>query len=1150
VSQLYERKHARTRSGRRRPLYVGCLVAVLATLGVSSLALGGPAQGNGGATVDPALLQGLEWRSVGPLRGSRSIAVAGSPTRRNEYYFGAVGGGLWKSTDAGTSWSPVTDGQLTSSSVGAVAVCETNPDVVYAGTGEVQWRENIIPGDGVYKSTDAGQTWTHIGLEDTQTISRIRIDPNDCDRVYAAAMGHPFGPNTERGVFRSTDGGQDWSRVLYGNARTGAADLVIDPNDPDVLYASLWQAHMTPWGGSDGGPSSGLYKSTDGGDSWTNLTGNPGLPAGLVGKIGVSVSGADSNRLYAMISAKPGAGAYASDDAGATWRLINDGANLQARPHYYTRIYADPAEPDTVYVLSDEFWKSTDGGETFEEIDAPHADHHDLWIDPNDTRRMIDGNDGGANVSVDGGATWTAQDYPTAQMYRVMTTNDVPYLVCGGQQEHGTACMSSEGIGEEFFSVGGGESGYVANDPRDSNIFYAANYGGSGFTRYDRRLPFQRKRIDVWPEIPFGFAPKDLRERFAWSFPIVTTPVFPRAVYTSSQHLFRSTNGGQSWKRISPDLTRAVPKTLELPFGPIYFHPNSSYTYATISAVAPSPLDRNVIWAGSDDGLIHVTRNGGSTWRDVTPPDMGTFTQVAVIEASPHDPGTAYVAAHRYKLEDRAPYIYKTEDFGRTWTKIVGGIPADDFARVVREDPVREGLLYAGTEHGIYVSFDDGGSWQSLRQNLPDTQVRDLVVKDQDLVIATFGRGFQVIDDISPLRQLTAEVVTDAVHLYDPTDARMSVDRGVTVTYHLTRSVDRATLEFVDAQGRRVETLDGAPAGAGMHRLVWKPTAGNGSFEVRLRASGQSESQVFDVTAGPRRTEGPLPASSAAGTRQAQQGQAAARNGSSFELSDPFDPIRLVDPGVTVTYSLAQPASEVSLDFLDAAGRLILSFSGSQVPATPGEHSFTWNLRYPGPTVFPGLVFQSASATNGPRAPWGRYTVRLNVDGESQEQEFEIKGDPRLTDVTRGDIRQQFRLGLRVRDRTSGANEGVIAIRSCRDQIDDRVAQAGDDEVTERGRRLAEALGVIERELYQTEFMPGVSWEGVEPLRLNNQIAGLLPIIESAESRPTDQTYAAFGVFSRRLDRQLDELDALFDEEVAKFNELLAERDVEPIDCG
>jgi photosystem II stability/assembly factor-like uncharacterized protein len=1145
-------KGRRHRTGRRHAILAGCSLLLLASVAGPSLGLAEsrssePAAGATSAgAVDPSLLQALEWRNVGPLRGSRSIAVAGSPTRPNEYYFGATGGGLWKTTDGGTTWNPVTDRHLTSSSVGAVAVCEANPDVVYAGTGEVQWRENIIQGDGVYKSTDGGQTWTHLGLQDTQTISRIRIDPSDCGRVYAAAMGHPFGRNSERGVFRSIDSGESWQRVLFRNPQTGAADLVIDPSNSRVLYAGLWHALLRPWGGRDGGPGSGIYKSTDRGDTWTDLTANPGLPGGLIGKVGVAVSGADSDRVYAMISSANEPGLYGSDDGGATWRKINDEGNLLARPHYYTRVHADPRDRDTVWVLADDLWRSTDGGNSFDEIDAPHADHHDLWIDPNDTSRMVNANDGGANVTVNGGESWTEQDFSTAQMYGVTATDDVPYLVCGGQQEHTTACVSSEGTGDEFFSVGGSETAIVATDPRDSNVFYAGNYGGTTFTRFDRQLPFQRKRIDVWPEIPFGHAPKELRERFAWSFPIVTTPAFPRAVYTSSQRLFRSTNEGHSWDRISPDLTRAVPRTLELPFGPIYFHPNSSYTYATISAIAPSARDRRLIWAGSDDGLVHVTRNGGGSWTDVTPPDMRRFTYVSKIEASPHDPGTAYLAAHRYKLEDRAPYIYRTDDYGRSWTRITDGIADGDFARAVREDPVREGLLYAGTEHGVYVSFNDGESWQSLRQNLPDTQVRDLVVKDEDLVIGTFGRGFYVMDDVSPLRQLTPQAASDAVHLYDPTDARMSVDEGVTVTYQLTRPVDEATLEFEGQSGHTMSTIADLPSATGMHRILWKPPSGNASFTVRLIAGGETEAETVGVTPGPPRSDG-----AAGGSREPGAAGPAPQPSAqtSFQLFDPTDPVRLVDPGVTVYYSLAAPADEITMDFLDRRGDLIRSFSGDGLPTTPGLHSFLWNLRYPGPTVFEGLSMPFAS-TNGPRAPWGTYSVRLTVDGQSQSQSFEIKGDPRLTGVGPAQIREQFRLAMRVRDRTSEANEGVIGIRNCYEQIDDRVERADDDEVTRAGSRLAGDLGVVERALYQTELVPGVSWEGVEPLRLNNEFAYLLGIIESAESRPTEQTYAVFNLLSRRLDRQLGELDALFEGDVPVFNELLGARGLEPISCG
>jgi photosystem II stability/assembly factor-like uncharacterized protein len=1046
------------------------VVALLSLIGLLSLVGGsspGWAQGRaeGAAVAHASSFHSLEWRNVGPVRGSRSTAVAGSTARPDEYYFGAVGGGLWKTTDGGENWSTVADDFLTSSSVGAVAVCQTNPDVVYVGTGEVQWREWILQGDGVYKSTDGGETWEHIGLAETQTISRIRIHPTNCNRVYAAAMGHPFGPNPERGVFRSTNGGTSWEKVLFVDEKTGTADLSIDPNNPDVLYAGMWQAFMRPWGGQDAGPGSGLYKSADGGDTWTNLTDNPGLPDGLIGKVGVAV-GADSQRVYAIFSARPGAGVYASDDAGQTWQLVNDHGNLLARPHYYTRVVADPQDPDTVWVLSDSLSKSTDGGATFEQIRAPHADHHDMWIDPTNSERMVNANDGGANVSTDSGRTWTEQDISTAQMYAVATTNDDPYVVCGGQQEQGTACVSSDSDGSEFFSVGGGETAQVAVDPSDSNVFYAGNFGGTSFTRFDRELPFQRKRIDVWPEIPFGHAPADIKERFAWSFPIVTTSAFPRAVYTSSQHLFRTTNGGQSWQQISPDLTRADPATLQMPFGPVFFHPNSSYTYATISAIAPSPLYRRLIWIGSDDGLVHVTRNGGRTWSNIAPPGLEAFTYIAKIEASPHEPGTAYVAAHRYRLDDRSVYMYRTDDFGQTWTPITNGVADGHFAHVVREDPVRRGLLYAGTEHGVYVSLNGGADWQSLQQNLPDTPVRDLAVKGDDLVIATFGRGFWIMDGIAPLR------------------------------------------EQMPATTRAAASAE--PIG-------------------EAEAAGSAEAAETIV-------------------EQRQQQQQPAQ-GSSFVLHDPEDPIRLVDPGVDVTYALSEQAENVTLEFLDQQRSVIRSFSGEDVPMTPGEHTFRWDLRYPGPTLFEGIVITFAS-TAGPRAPWGNYTVRLTVDGESQEQAFAIKGDPRLTGVGPGAIREQFRLALAVRDRTSDANEGVIALRDCRDQVNDRIAQANDSAVTQAGEELNEALGVVERALYQTELEPGVSWEGVEPLRLNNELPYLLAIIESAESRPTEQTYAVFNLLSKRLDDRLAELDAIFADDVAAFNELVQQRGIEPISCS
>ena len=518
------------------------------------------------AGYDVKLYNGLQWRNVGPNRGGRSIAVAGSASRPLEYWFGATGGGVWKTTDGGTTWRPMSDRAFKSSSVGAIGVCEANPDVVYVGMGEVQLRGNVMQGDGVYKTTDGGRTWTHLGLDDTHAIGRVRVHPSNCDIVYVAALGHPFGPNEERGVFRSTDGGRTWQKVLYRDARTGAVDLAMDPSNPQVLYAAFWEVYRTPWTLSSGGPGSGLFKSTDGGNTWTELTRNPGLPRGVIGKIGVSVSGADPNRVYAIIEAEDG-GVFRSDDGGATWTKVNEERRLRQRAFYYTRIYADPKDKETVYVLNTGLYRSTDGGKTYRQIRVPHGDNHDLWIAPNDPKRMINSNDGGANVSFNGGETWTEQDYPTAQMYHVITTRHFPYHICGAQQDNSTACVPSTGRGDFWYAVGGGESGYIAPDPTNPDVFYAGSYGGL-LTRVDRRTG-ERRAINVWPENPMGHASKDIKERFQWTFPIVFSPHDPKVLYVTSQHVWRTTNEGQSWERISPDLTRHDPSTMGPSGGPI-----------------------------------------------------------------------------------------------------------------------------------------------------------------------------------------------------------------------------------------------------------------------------------------------------------------------------------------------------------------------------------------------------------------------------------------------------------------------------------------------------------------------------------------------------------------------------------------------------
>ena len=858
-------------------------------------------------TVDPALFTGVTWRSVGPARGGRSIAVAGTDARPNEYWFGAVGGGAWKSTDGGTTWNAMTDGKITSSSIGAIAICEANPDVVYIGGGESEIRGNIIMGDGLYKTGDGGQKWEHLPqLRDSQVIAKIRVHPKECNTAWAAVMGHGFGPGPERGIYKTTDGGQTWKRTLFRDERTGAAEVVLDPNNPSVLFATLWESQRFPWGMSSGGPGSGLFKSTDGGDTWAEITRNQGLPAGLWGKVGVSVSGADSNRIYALIENEPNGGLYLSDDAGGTWKLATGERSIRQRAFYYSRVYADPKAKDTVYMPNVLFTKSTDAGKKLAPMMTKHPDSHDLWISPSNPQRMIEGNDGGANVTLNGGQTWTDQDFPTGQFYNVFLTRHVPYHVCGAQQDNTTACVSSAPAGGFLFpsmslyEVGGGESGYIAPDPNDPEIFYAGSYGGY-LSRLDRRTN-QRRQIDVWPDNPMGWGSEHITERFQWTYPIVFSPADKKTIFVSSQHLWRTTNQGQSWERISPDLTRHDPKTMVASGGPITKDNTGVETYAVIFSIAASYQDANTIWVGSDDGLVHVTRDGGKNWSNITPPDLQEFARISLIEASPHQNGVAYVAANRYQMDDQAPYVYKTADFGKTWTKIVDGVAPTHFARQLREDPARRGLLYLGTEHGVYVSFDDGAHWQPLQLNLPDTPVHGVQVAEHDLVIGTHGRGFYVLDDISILRQATPALTTEAVHLFDPRDGLRGRDSTLRIDYYLGQDADLVTVEFLDKQGQVIRSLKGdakAPRREqtaeeqlmemflgpsprvgfkkGLNRLKWDlryegsvvfpgmimwaatpqrgPVAPPGTYSVRVTANGQTKTQDFTIGIDPRLTD-------------------------------------------------------------------------------------------------------------------------------------------------------------------------------------------------------------------------------------------------------------------------------------------------------
>ncbi len=899
---------------------------LLCSLSVVALASSAPAQtkpASPAKTAAPAyaydkgLLQGLQWRSIGPYRGGRVTAVTGVPGQPRVYYLGATGGGVWKTTDGGINWQPVTDGQVATGSVGAVGVAASDPNVIYVGMGESCIRGNVSHGDGVYKSTDAGKTWKHVGLKDTRQIGRVRVHPQNPELVYVAALGHTFGPNAERGVFRSKDGGATWTKVLYVDDKTGAVDLAMDPTNPRVLFAGFWQAQRTPWSLESGGPGSSLWKSVDGGDNWTKLTGE-GLPKGIWGRIGVTVSPANPNRVWAIIEAQEG-GVFRSDDAGKTWRKTNDERKLRQRAWYYTHILADPKNAESVYVLNVGFFRSLDGGKTFNLIRVPHGDNHDLWIAPEDPQRMIEGNDGGANVSFDGGASWsTIYNQPTAQFYHVITDDRFPYYVYGAQQDNSTVAIASRTRGPgidptDWYDVGGCESGYIAPRPRDPDVVFAGCYGGY-LSRYDHRTG-ERRTITVWPENPMGWGAEGMKYRFQWTFPIVSSPHDPDTLYAAGNVLFKTTNEGQSWQTISPDLTRNDKTKLVSSGGPITQDNTSVEYYGTIFAFAESRLEKGLLWAGSDDGLVHVSRDGGQNWTNVTPKDMPEWSMVSQIDPSPHDAGTMYLAANRYKLDDYRPYAWVTTDYGQTWRRITAGLPDDAFVRVVREDPARKGQLYAGTETGVHVSFDGGARWQPLQLNLPVVPITDLVVKGDDVVVSTQGRSFWILDGVGPLRQLAADVAAADVHLFQPDPAvrfpggggrpqphlGQNPPTGALIYYFLKtepKEKEEVTLEILDAEGKTIRTFsslkdeEGAPeppaegegfgpppsmrklpAKAGTNRFVWDlrypdakrfkgmilwaaemrgPVAVPGSYQVRLMAGGKTLTRPLELRPDPR----------------------------------------------------------------------------------------------------------------------------------------------------------------------------------------------------------------------------------------------------------------------------------------------------------
>lgn len=1016
----------------------------------------------------PADYKDLKYRLVGPARGGRVTAVAGVPTQPETYYFGATGGGVWKTTDGGRTWTPVSDDKVFGTgSVGGIGVSPSDPNVVYVGMGEAPIRGNVSHGDGMYKSMDAGKTWRRIGLENTRHISRVRVHPKNPDVVFVAALGHIFATHDERGVYRTRDGGKTWQRVLGKGNQAGAIDLILDPGNANVIYAAFWDVYRKPWTLESGGANGGIFKSTDGGDTWTELTRKPGLPKGLVGKIGITVSPVNPERVWAIVEADDG-GVFRSDNGGNTWTRVNQERRLRQRAWYYSRIYADTASADTVYVLNTGLYRSQDGGRTYTALPEPHGDNHDLWIDPGNPKRMINSNDGGANVSTDGGRSWSSQDnQPTAQFYRVALDNDFPYNIYGAQQDNTTVRIASRSMSgaigvRDWYDVGGGESGWIAPHPKDSQIVFAGSYGGL-LTRYDHHTG-QSRNVTAWPDNPMGHPAADLKYRFQWNFPILFSPHDANTLYAGANVLFKSTNEGQSWQVISPDLTRNDKSKQGSSGGPITKDNTSIEYYGTIFTAAESTVAKGVIWSGSDDGVVAVTRDGGGKWDIVTPKEMPEWIQINSIEASPHEAGTAYFAGTMYKWDDFRPYLYKTSDYGKTWKAIRTGIPDGAFTRVIREDPARRGLLYAGTETGMYVSFDDGEHWQRLQLNLPVVPITDLAIqkREKDLVVATQGRAFWVLDDLPVLHQVKDGLKQSDMLLFQPEDPyRISVGGGF-------RTV-------AGAAGQN------PPAGAVIYYWMKDKPKGDVTLEF-LHSNGKSVRKFSTADKPPANTpaaeeddEGPRPA--------------------------PFQ----------------------------------------RLPAEAGMNRFVWNLRFPDAATFPGLIMW-AGVTRGPLAVPGEYQVRLTADGQTVTQRFQIKKDPRLQ-TTAEEFAKQLSLSLQIRDKLTETHEAILRIRDARKQLEDIAARVSDKAVTDAAKELAKKLTAVEEALYQTKNQSSQDPLNY-PIRLNNRLAALQGVVQSADAAPTAQSYQLHEELASEINRELKTLGGLLGKEIPTFNKLVKEKDV------
>lgn len=1051
--------------------------------------------------VDQSILQQLTWRNVGPSRGGRVVAVAGDPKDPATFYFGACAGGVWKTDDGGAYWRNVSDGYFKTAAVGAIAVSTSDPAVVYAGMGESCVRNDVSHGDGIYRSIDEGRTWQHLGLQDTRHISRVRIHPEDPDTVWVGALGDIFGPSETRGVYKTTDGGKTWQQVLFKSAIAGCADLWLDPSNPRLLYAALWDAQRKPWEMRSGGPDSGLYRSRDGGETWQDISNKPGLPQVVKGRIGVCSAPTQSARVWAIIEAADNKSAlYRSDDGGENWHNISSDNALTGRPWYYSHIVPDPQDPETLYSMNLSFMRSTDGGKNFTPIPTPHGDNHDLWIDPNDPRRMIEGNDGGACVSYNAGASFsTIYNQPTAQFYHIDVDNKFPYRLYATQQDNSAISVPSRSrrgfiSWSDCYAVGFAESGHIAVDPKDNDVVYSGAVGSSGggggpLLRYDHKTE-QTRLITIWPEYFFGEDMSGQQHRFQWTFPILFSPHDPELLFACGERVFCSRDEGATWEAISPDLTHNDIDKQKASGGPINKDTSGAEIYCTVFAFAESLLEPGVLWAGTDDGRVHMSRDSGGHWQEVTPPDLGDWATVATIEPSAHDSATVYLAAHRYRLQDRSPSLWKTNNYGESWTRITDGIDADDFTRVIRCDRVRQGLLYAGTETRAYVSLDDGANWQPLDGDLPRVPIYDLCLKDTDLCAASHGRGFWILDDVTPLREMPEDLGAENLTMFmPPRHHRYPTPPGMLRTH--SDGVNYMTDVAMD-----VTTL---PDDSVKRHMLNAGTNPKDGITVRYHLREDAPTDAFEL---------------------------------SF-LNDKGEEVRKFVP--------KQDQAD------NGDGQEPVHQNPWEVLATAaGLQSFTWDLRCEGVLKLPDDKGVVKRAT-GYVVPPGEYTARLHLSNEVVERKFELVKDPRVS-ASDDDLKSQHDLLLAIRNTRSAVNDNILRIRRIRSQLESwRDRTDVDESIREEAKELCAALTEIECVLTNPDIKHATDRLKL-PVGLDGKLEDLPAAIAGSDSAPTDAARGVYEKHKTRAEEAFAKLDALCESKIASLGERIRKAEAPLLD--